>query len=278
MYKIPENMRRDIERYRPIQFDGLTFYPIEVREYADFLAAAPAIEFMQQSLPVAMLSKPLLESFFEMDMTAIQQGEGGIYLYQTVLFLALALRIGQGQTAEQRASHFLPIVYQDQPNRLKCLRFTLNGEEIWDITPAQFQTLRPILAAQNGLEIPSESANPELVYKEREQAAQANADLDISLEKKISYVATLCRVEEEEIDKWPILKFQKKEQALTHVLRYMLCGTAEAQGASWKGGNPVPHPYFERRNNGLGVLKNIKEMVPQEAQNAVETPGQKTTA
>ena len=52
-----------IHSYKPIEVDGLTFYPMTVGHYQDFLRARIVLEFMQQSLPVAYVGIPLLSAW-----------------------------------------------------------------------------------------------------------------------------------------------------------------------------------------------------------------------
>lgn len=54
--------------------------------------------------------------------------------------------------------------------RLKAVEFTVDGEETHRVTPVQFQRLREIAAAQNGIELASPEANPELIEAQRELA------------------------------------------------------------------------------------------------------------
>lgn len=278
MFEIPAHIQRNIDRYRPVEVNGLTLHPITVAEYDEFLVASPAISFLQQSLPVALMRVPLLTAYFRLWMQDIASGteEYADLFYRAVLFLALSLRIGVGQDPAERVQRFLPVLQKDDPSKLKCLRFRLNGEEVQEITPAQFQMLRPILAAQNGIELLPDNANPELVEAEREIAALNAPKLRAEKAKEISFVAALSRTDEDEIGDWPLLKLFRRRDTYTHLMRYLLCGTAEAQGGSWKGGNPVPHPYYERSDLSSGALRKLDDVAPGAA-GAVQNPGQKIT-
>ena len=35
---------------------------------------------------------------------------------------------------------------------------------------------------------------------------------------------------------------------------YMIYTTAELQGTKWKGGNPTPNPWFDRKSNDIGLI------------------------
>lgn len=162
MQDLSPEMAKAIRRFEPIETEGLTLYPICVKEINEFTTARPAIEFMQQSLPVALLSKPLLQAYYQMELDAAANGQPGSGLfYKSILFLLLALRAGEGLTAEKRMElvEFEP--NESNPMRLKSVLIFVGGE-VKRITPMQFQRLRPILAAQNGIDLVSENANPEL--------------------------------------------------------------------------------------------------------------------
>ena len=57
MQDLSPEMAKAVRRFEPIETEGLTLYPICVKDIDRFTVARPAIEFMQQSLPVALLSK-----------------------------------------------------------------------------------------------------------------------------------------------------------------------------------------------------------------------------
>ena len=63
MNGLPLSMVQAVSQYEPIWAEGLRLFPIRVREFETFSMARAAIEFMQQSLPVALMSKPLLQAF-----------------------------------------------------------------------------------------------------------------------------------------------------------------------------------------------------------------------
>lgn len=272
MYEIPAHIRAKINRYQPVDMDGITFYPIRVKEYSELLIATPAIEFVQRSLPVAMLSRPLLDAFYGMDMAAVESGGTPEMLFRAIAGLVLALRIGEGMPMEQRLMMVQIVPQEGKRDRLKHLVFPTPDGAL-TISPLQFQAYRVLIGAQNGIEIPSDNANPDIIEAEREAALRNAQELDILLEDQIQFVATLCHVNEQDVDEWPILKLKKKEGALTQVIRYLLCGNAEASGAKWDKGNPYPHPYYKRKESNSAGLKNLRDILPESAEKAVGDPG-----
>lgn len=257
MSKLPLHIQKAIRTYQPIETEGLTFWPILVREYHEFLTAKPAIEIMQQALPVRWLSMPLLSALYGMDFEAFQKGEPRVGLFsRCLLFLALSLRLGKGSEVAERTKLFTIIVDSEDPSQLKALRFTGNDGEEKEITPIMFQRLRPILAIQNGIELASEDANPDLVEAERDLAEMNGPDLDVSLDSLFSTVAAMAGIDEAEIDDWPILKLNRRQKAYSRVLNYVICGIGEAQGTKWKGGNPYPSPFYDKvRGDSAGAVR-----------------------
>lgn len=255
MSELPMHILRSVRRYQPIETDGLTLWPVLVREYENFLIARSALEVMHQSLPVAMMRVPLLSALYQMDFDAVLNGEQPVGLFsRALLMLALSLRLGEGLSTEERMRQFRMMVDHENPAKLVALRFTDNDGEEHDITPALYAKLRPIIAAQNGVKLETDSANPDIV-KARKMMAAANAgNLDPNLDDLICAVSVLTRTDEEAIDEWPILKLEKTSRAYERVLGYLVCGISEGSGATWKTGNPVPHPFFAKLDNGAGLF------------------------
>ena len=254
-------IKKSIRAYKPIEIDGLTLYPIEVSRYEEFLWARKSLDFLQQSLPVHLISLPLLDAYYRMDIEAVMNGDQGSGLFTgALLILGLALRLMPDGSADKILEKFSIHADPNNPSKLKCLRFTVNGEEIHQITPVQFSRLRPILAAQNGVELESTDANPELLEADYDLAVKDAPNLDMSVEAMLSAAALLTGTDEEEIQKWAILKLNNRLNAAKNIMDYVIRGIGETQGTSWKGGNPTPHPWFEKirdKNGGLIAIENF---------------------
>lgn len=253
---LPKRVLRSIQRYEPVVTDGMTLYPIAVDEYEEFVIARPAIDFMQQRLPIALMNVPTLQAYYTIDVDSIldEQIPSGL-LSRALLFLALALRIGVGEDPEKRARMLRPKVKDGDIRKLAGLQFSPDGEEIHIITPAMFQRWKPILAAQNGIELLPDDTNPELVNAEQTVLSKNAVELDTSIESLVASVAALSGAEEADLYEWPILKLQNRQRALKRAMDYLICGIGEAQGTKWKRGNPTPNPYFDRvRNDSAGAI------------------------
>lgn len=271
--EIPLAYKRAVSRYDSIKTEGLTLYPIKVSEYEEYLTARPAIEIIIQSLPVRLISLPLLEAVFRIDYEKMSAGEPmtGLF-YRTLLFLALSLRLGEGKKSEERVKMFRPVVDPSDPIRLKALYFEIDGEEK-KITPIMYHRLRPILAAQNGIELANENANPDLIEAERDIAELNGPKLCVSIESLVSSVAALSNIDEAAIYDWPILKLQNRQKALKRALDYIICGIGETQGTKWKGGNPYPHPFYEKERAESASLVSLDTFAGGKGLQAIENAG-----
>lgn len=265
---------RAIRVYEPVKTEGLTLYPILMQEYESFLQGKSAISFLARSLPLEYLSQPLLSAFYRMDMTALRQGEepSGMF-YRSLLFLALSLRLGEGKSEEERVKLFRVAAEREQPDKLLAVEVETGEREKIRITPVMFQRLRPILAAQNGIELLSDDTNPDLLEAERDIAQQRGPKLDYRMDSLISTVAALSGSEERDLEDWPILKFQRRQEALERVLNFLICGVGETQGTKWKKGNPYPSPFFDRVQEDSAALVSLESYAGGAGLEAVRNAG-----
>lgn len=278
MEQLPLHIQRAIRRYKPIETEGLTLYPIRVDEYDAFLAARPALEALQQSFPVRLMSVPILAAMYRMDFEAVVlEGKPGSGLFSSaVLGLVLALRLGEGLDLERRMKMVLPKADPKDPAKLLALEWLENGEELCRITPVQYQRLRPILAAQNGVKLWSDEANPDLVQAENDLGESAALCLDATIEDKVCSVAALTGTEEADIYGWPLLRLEHRADALKRAMDYIVCGMGEASGAKWKNGNPAPHPFYARKRAGSSAVVSLDHFAGGAGARAAANPGKQT--
>jgi len=243
MQDLSPKMAKAVRRFEPIETEGLTLYPICVKDINEFTTARPAIEFMQQSLPVALL---------------------------------LALRAGEGLTAEKRMELVELEPNESNPMRLKSVLIFVGGE-VKRITPMQFQRLRPILAAQNGIELVSENANPELIQAERDLAEMNSPKLIYDVKALKATIATVSGADESDMEDWPILKLMCRRDAVQRLVGFITCSFAESQGGKWKHGNPHPSPLYDREIDYCGGLIDMSTFAGGAGMRAVQNAGSKTT-
>ena len=163
---------------------------------------------------------------------------------------------------------------QKTGKKLQSLIVITDGGKPIEISPAKFGRLRPVIAAQNGIEIPPLDANPELVEADRAVRMMNAPKLEMVLEDKVSFVALASGADENEIYDWPILKFNRRSIAAERVLSYLIYGIGENSGmVKYKNGNPCPSPYFRRKQQSLGMmaLSEFRRGAEQEINKAHQT-------
>lgn len=264
---LPVHIKKAVDRFQPITIEGVTVYPIIVDEIEEYGFVKPALEFMQQVLPVALMQIPILTAFYQLELASNAMSEGNPNVPKTNLFtqcvyaLLLALRLGQGMERNERIAK--RCVYEhDKDDPLKLTKvFLVNDEgKIIEITPRLFQRLRPIIAAQNGSEIPPENANPDIVLAERSILADKAPKINREFGKMVAWVSAKCGVEETDVYQWPILRFLRRAEVLQRELDYLIYGIGQAGGmVTYKDGNPCPSPYFEKITDAVQakMLKDI---------------------
>jgi len=276
--ELPMHIKSAVRKYEPIDTDGLTLYPVLVKEYDTFLMARPALEVLQQSFPVRLMRVPLLTALYQMDYEAVTSGQMPTGLFsRALLAIALSLRLGEGLDPAERMRQFRVAVDREKPETLLRLEYAVGGETK-EITPLTFQKVRPIIAAQNGVKLESDMADPDLVQAEKDLAEQSGVSLNANVDDLVSAISALSGNDEADIEEWPILKLQRRQTAYKRMLDYLVCGFGQVNGTTWKGGNPVPHPFFDRiESGGFGAHMALRDFAGGAGERAVANAGQQTS-
>ena len=256
MERLPSIYKKLVDQYKPIEVEGFTLYPFTVEHYEEYLIASQAIGYMQQQLPIDLMTIPLLSAFFKMDLQRAMAKETPTGLYTSAaVSLVLALRLAEdGKDVLEACKGFVPITSQNDPLKLKALAFQDASGNARTITPSQYSKIREVIAAQNGIEIHDVLDNPELVQAEHDLAEKQASKVKPNLSDMIVAAATIAGIEEEEVYSWPVLKLTRRLDMHRRILDYQICAIAEGSGASWKGGNPTPHPFFAKEKEGSSSL------------------------
>lgn len=258
MNELPAGIQQRIDRYLSVSWGGLTLWPVTVENAGLFGAARAALDLIPQSLPVALISMPVLDAFYQLDLEAREtNGETLGLVGSVVLLLKLALRLGAADGGKALAEGVRIYPDEKRPGRLREIVFLTEEGETVRVSPRLFQKIRPILAAQNGVDMPSDTANPEILEAERMMAMKEFRGIDPKLTDKIIFVAQGSGVSEEEIWNWPILKLERHASLLRRRLDYLAVKTGEMSGmVKFTDGNPVPSPYWARKR-GLYSLQSL---------------------
>lgn len=214
------------------EWNGLTVYPVRMKDYPLFLAARESITAAQQSWPYPWPTVPYFEGLIGVGL-----------LPRLCMMLKLALRLPDGDT--------LPIYPRAEGEKIVSL-VVAQGEKRAEITKKNFGALRELLARQNGLELPDETANLELLEAKR-ALSRGDFSLKADLEDLICSVALKSHVPAEDILNWTVRRFQRMERAIDRSEGHRMASISIAAGGKFKNGNPCPSWKYDREEGMLGV-------------------------
>lgn len=250
--------RNKIRRGEPLEWNGLLFYPVTMSHYEEFLDVKNAWLARQSSFPVRYMAMPFLSAVWAMDVDFAKSDGKLIGLFERIIrFLYLSLRL------EYKRENLIEHVYlhNDDIRELDYIKVTQGGNTV-QITPADFAAyIRPLVAEQNGLTLPDESYNPELVQAEQELASEQAASLKFDIDTMIASVAYLSHLDESVVDEWTVLKFEKRKNAIERDKKYMLYAQAEMSGmVKFKHGNPYLSWCFDKAESLSPVLRSTSDV------------------
>lgn len=227
---------------KPEEWNGLTVYPILMKDYPLFLAAKESITAVQQGWPFPWSTVPYLEGLIGMGL-----------LPRLCAMLKLALRLPEGD--------MLPIYPRMEAEKVTSL-IVFQGERQAEITPKNFGSLRELIARQNGIELPDETDNAELVAAKRYLSQQGAVPLKADVESLIYSVAVAAKTDPEDILNWTVRRFQATERALDRSIGHLVASLTLAAGGKYKNGNPYPSWKFDREETtGFETLDAFRKRV-----------------
>lgn len=239
-----------LENDEPINIGGFTLYPIKMHSYRQFEASKFALLVRQGSLPVKYAFLPYLSALFAMDHDAYienQQAFGFIGALITMLSLAMRYPVD----ALRKSVQF----EVDQADESKLVSMIVRaGEMTLRLTPAVFDRMREIIAAQNGLELPDEAENADLVEADMDIAAKGSVNVEVNYRTLIASVARDQRCRVADLMDYTIREFNDLRDAIERDKNYMLYRMAELSGnVKFTKGNPVPSWCYDRggKSNSL---------------------------
>lgn len=247
--KFSKDIIRAVRASEPIEICGLTLYPITMRDYDEFILCKDALAIQHSSLPAQYLAMDFVSALFALTLDEAKKAAEGkqpmsenTAAFQRVLrLLYLALRIPDGE--ENDISKDIAYIEQDDNIIIDHITIHQNGENI-TLTPAVFSSrIRPVLAYQNGIELPDERTNPDLIkeFKKYHNKSESDVHLKANADDLIASVAYLSHISEAEIIDWTVRQFEARVRAIERDKRYDQYGQAEMSGfVSFKNGNPAP--------------------------------------
>lgn len=249
-----------VRRGKPIMWNGLTLFPILVSDYLQFSDAKMGLMVSQQTLPVKYVCMRFLEALYAMDYDAKHDGiqESGLFV-RLMIFLKLALRlpVKKNEDGNEYVELYLA-TKPDEPRKLVSIKVK-QDDVTAEITPKNFGELRNILAAQNGIELPDETDNPDLIQAEHDIAAHNAPNLKPDFEALLYSIAVKSGAQPEQIYDWTVRRFMLTEQAITRTTGHLIAALTEASGGKYKDGNPFPSWKYDR-NEGSHALISFESL------------------
>ena len=223
---------KKIRNNEAIEELGLTFYPILMRDYDEFLSCKDVIELRMASLPVKYLPHDYITALFKMEMDAVnsedKSNRGILFKFMVMLYLSLRIDIQSTNIGET-------IFYKEDNGNyeLAYITITQNGETV-ELKPRDISSkIRPLIAEMNGLELPDEAQNLDIL-RDAEEAKRfhnrGKAKLKISTDDLLASVAYQNRIRIKDLNEWTVREFALNERAIARDKCYMLYTKAELSG------------------------------------------------
>ena len=226
---------------KPEEWNGLTIYPVLMRDYPLFLTAKESITALQQSWPFPWSTVPYLEGLIGMGLFP-----------RLCAMLKLSLRLPDEDNLPIYLVTESPHPFDKGGSEKITSLLVVQGEKRVEITKKNFGSLRELLALQNGLELPDARANLELLEAQQDLSS-GGPPLKADLEDLIASVALKSHSGPNDILGWTVRRFQRMERAIDRSEGFCMANITLAAGGKFKGGNPYPSWKFDREEGLVGV-------------------------
>lgn len=243
----------ELREYLPIEFEGLRFHPLPVKRLALYQGAKAAMELMLSSLPIRFVKMTWFEALDALDKEASDEQMHTGYLGSILALLNEALKLNAFQNPRAL------MLARNQEGKLSSI-IVQQGPTPTALNAQQMSTVREILAAQNGYEIPDENWNVDLVRAQQYLRDQKSQGLGGSLEDAVCALAAATGFRAKEIWNWPIREYLGMQSAVDRRLRFQIYTAAELSGqVKFKNGNPCPTWIATPKGLPTG-FKSLKEL------------------
>ncbi len=248
----------ELRTFQPIEYEGLHFYPLQVKHFALYQNAKPAMELMLSSLPLRYVKCSWIQALVALDLEA-KEGEVKTGFFASVLLL---LDAALKTNALKDPSILVPV--QSKDGKFGALLVRQEGKEPKVLEEKHFAKIREILAAQNDYVIPNENWNPELVRAQAYLRDQRTIPgMSGTMEEAVYAVAAATGHRPGEIWDWPLREFWEMQSAVDRRLRFQIYTAAEMSGqVKFKNGNPCPTWIWEKKSGlptGFTSLHELDE-------------------
>ena len=238
-----------IRKGLPITVSGISIYPVLMTHYEEFLSCKDIFLMRLSSLPAAYASLDFLSALHKMDFdfSSLMGKKTGLF-ERALRMYALAFRIPfDDLMAGVRV-------------RMQGDECFFEGLDVGGVLISAFRLssrFREIIAEQNGILLPDESDNAEIIesYEWKQKKAAEASRLRVSLDDLIASVAFQSHLREADILDFTVREFEHRKNAIDRDKRYLLYSQAELSGfIKFKNGNPAPSWCFDLEDGGLGTV------------------------
>lgn len=263
MPTLQTNRKHLVRTNQPINYKGMLFYPLTMQYYEEFAVLKNALTIRLSTLPVKYMAQDYFSAVFSLELdNKLATGQALGIVEGLLRFLYHAMRV---EYDPKKAIEQITLSTKGQSLVIEHITVWQDGKE-YRIKPTDFSfSIRQILAEQNGIELPREDENPDLIksYEQKQALTSNNVELNINVDDLIASVAYNSHVREMEIyNEWTIREFELRRKAIDRNKKYLLYGQAEMSGmVTFKKGNPVPSWTYDVIDNELGTmtLSELKE-------------------
>lgn len=153
--------------------------------------------------------------------------------------------------------------FRGMPGGMYAVRYTSIGRNPTVVLkPNQINDIRQAIADLNGEELPDESENPELIEARRKKREISAEKLDYNFVQLLDAVAyNSGGIRRAELADWTIAEFEMRQRTIDINKRFLLCAVCEANGGSWKNGNPYPSWCFEKSEDMYGAFDPVGDLL-----------------
>lgn len=250
-----------IRKGLPIEVLGLQFFPITMADYEEFLECKVVLATRLTSLAkqsIDYLSMPFLSALWAYDYDLTMRQIKPILFERVIKLLYLSLRLEY----DREKAFGSMFVERENPRKLSFIEVEQTDGKPVKISPAEFTTIvRPLIAEQNGIDLPNESYDDELVEEEQYITQEQSSKVKFDMETLIASVANASRLRECDIDEWTVKEFERRRQAIDRDKYFMLYTQAEMSGmVKFKKGNPYPSWCLDKEQGLSPALKTASEL------------------
>ena len=228
---------------------GLELKPITMKHYDEWLRALPVLTLRMSTLPAKYAVMPFFGAIYALEIDGILAGEqlGMFEPFCSILCLSLGIPRERMESAIELAT--------DKDDYSKLTHIIVHTDSMAEPTilkPFELNGIREAIAELNGAELPDENENPELVEALQVKNEMQGCRLEPRAIDAVDAVALASGLRVKDILPWTIREFEIRKDSVNRAKYFTVNAIAEGNGATWKGGNPVPDWLFKKAKDTNG--------------------------